>query len=68
MQEVNARVKELTQQNKQLTYIDTAPSLLGTDRQPQRELFRDDGLHMNDKGYAAWNILLARLLQPTSAK
>ncbi len=58
MQEVNGRVKEITQQNKQLTYIDTAPPLLGPDGKPQSNLFRDDGLHMNDKGYAAWNKLL----------
>jgi lysophospholipase L1-like esterase len=59
MQEVNGRVKELTQQNKQLTYIDTALPLLGADGKPQSELFRDDGLHMNDKGYARWNEILA---------
>lgn len=59
MQEVNARVKELTQKNDKLSYIDTAPTLLGPDGQPQTELFRDDGLHMNEKGYAAWNQLLA---------
>jgi lysophospholipase L1-like esterase len=62
MQEVNARVKELVQQNKQLTYIDTAPPLLGDDGQPQKSLFRDDGLHMNDKGYALWNKLLMPVL------
>ncbi|HEX3602300.1 MAG TPA: SGNH/GDSL hydrolase family protein [Lacipirellulaceae bacterium] len=62
MQEVNARVKELAQQNKQLMYIDTAPPLLGADGQPQKSLFRDDGLHMNDKGYVAWNKLLASKL------
>jgi lysophospholipase L1-like esterase len=58
MQEVNSRVKELAQQNKQPTYIDTAPPLLGDDSEPQKLLFRDDGLHMNDKGYALWNKLL----------
>ncbi len=63
MQEVNGRVKALTQQNKELTYIDTAPSLLGADGKPQRDLFRDDGLHMNDKGYARWNEILAPKLR-----
>jgi lysophospholipase L1-like esterase len=63
MQEVNGRVKELTQENKQLAYIDTAPPLLGPDGKPHGALFRDDGLHMNDKGYAAWNNLLGSQLQ-----
>ena len=62
MQEVNARVKELTHKNKQLIYIDTAPPLLGDNGQPRPDLFRDDGLHMNPKGYAGWNKLLAPLL------
>jgi lysophospholipase L1-like esterase len=62
MQEVNARVKDFTRENKQLTYIDTAPPLLGGDGQPIKELFRDDGLHMSLKGYATWNKLLAPIL------
>ena len=59
MQDVNARVKDLARENKQLTYIDTAPPLLGADGEPQKNLFRDDGLHMSEKGYARWNELLA---------
>jgi lysophospholipase L1-like esterase len=63
MQEVNSHVQELTQQNKQLIYIDTAPALLGADGQPQKSLYRDDGLHMNEKGYAGWNALLSEKLK-----
>jgi lysophospholipase L1-like esterase len=60
MQEVNSRVNDLAQQKeRQIIYIDTAPALLGPDGQPSKELFRDDGLHMNAIGYAAWNKLLA---------
>ena len=62
MQEVNARVKALTQDNKQLTYIDISPTLLGEDGQPRKELFRDDGLHMNPKGYEGWNKLIGPAL------
>jgi lysophospholipase L1-like esterase len=67
MQEVNARVKDLTRENKRLTYIDTAPPLLGPDGEPAKEFFRDDGLHMSEKGYAAWNKLLAPILSPSPA-
>ena len=59
MQEVNARIKALAQEEKLITYIDTAPPLLGPNGQPQKSLFRDDGLHMNPKGYALWKKLLA---------
>jgi lysophospholipase L1-like esterase len=65
MQTVNARVKELANTNKQITYVDTSPPLLGGDGQPIKELFRDDGLHMSLKGYATWNGLLAPSLRPT---
>jgi lysophospholipase L1-like esterase len=68
MQEVNARVKELAQKNPRLTYFDTAPPLLGPDGQPQKSLFRDDGLHMSPNGYAAWNKLLAPLLAPSPSQ
>ena len=47
MQDMNARVKDMARENRQITYIDTAPTLLGTDGEPQKDLLRDDGLHMN---------------------
>jgi lysophospholipase L1-like esterase len=61
-QEANDRIKELTRKNDHDLYVDTAPTILGADGQPQKELFRDDGLHMNPKGYDAWNKLLAPIL------
>lgn len=63
MQEVNDRVKALAQADKQLKFVDTATPLLGPDGRPQKSLFREDGLHMNPKGYATWNKLLAPNLQ-----
>jgi lysophospholipase L1-like esterase len=63
MQDVNGRVNELTSKYPLLTYIDTAPTLLGDDGQPQKSLLRDDGLHMNDGGYAKWNAVLSEKLK-----
>lgn len=59
MQVVNNRVKELAQNNKQIVFIDTAPALLGPDGLPQKSFFREDGLHLSDEGYSAWNKLIA---------
>ena len=28
--------------------------MLGADGQPRKELFREDGLHMNAEGYKVW--------------
>jgi lysophospholipase L1-like esterase len=61
-QTVNARVKELIAKNEHDIYVDTAAPILGDDGQPRKELFRDDGLHMNPKGYEAWNNILAPIL------
>jgi lysophospholipase L1-like esterase len=68
MQEVNARVKELSDQHEWLTYVDTAPTILGASGEPRKEFFRDDGLHLSEKGYAAWNKLLAPVLEGVVGK
>lgn len=62
-QEVNSRVEKLAGEMKFITYVDTAPTILGPDGKPNDSLFRDDKLHMNAKGYARWNELLAPLLR-----
>lgn len=62
MQKVNDRVKDYARTHAQMIYLDTAPTLLGPNGQPQSAFFRKDGLHMSDKGYAAWNELLRPVL------
>jgi len=61
-QTVNERIQQLTKKNDHDVYVDSATPILGDDGQPRKELFRDDGLHMNLKGYAAWNKVLAPIL------
>jgi lysophospholipase L1-like esterase len=60
--DVNARIEDLTGDDALLTYVETEPTILGDDGQPRKDVFRDDGLHLNDKGYAAWNRLLENVL------
>jgi lysophospholipase L1-like esterase len=43
-----------------LIFLDVGTPLLGSDGKPRRELFRSDGLHLNEKGYEVW----AGLLKP----
>ena len=57
-QTANARIKELIAKNGHDRYVDAATPILGDDGQPRKELFRDDGLHMNPKGYSLWNEIL----------
>ena len=45
---------ECKKQAKRLVFIDIWQSMLGKDGEPNKELFVEDGLHMNDKGYRIW--------------
>jgi lysophospholipase L1-like esterase len=61
-QAVNDRIRELTRKSKHDLYVDVATPILGTGDEPRKELFRDDGLHMNPQGYEVWNKILAPFL------
>jgi lysophospholipase L1-like esterase len=61
-QNVNAQVKELTEKDVHDQYADVTVPMLGADGQPRKDIFRDDGLHMNLKGYDIWNKLLTPIL------
>ena len=61
-------VEKMRAANKLIAdYIETAPNLaycdvdaptLGDDGKPRPELFKKDGLHLNDEGYKLWTSLL----------
>ena len=42
-----------------MTFINTFPLVLGPDGQPRPEVFAEDRLHMNEKGYAIWKRAVA---------
>jgi len=37
--------------------------MLTAEGTPQKELFRDDGLHMNRKGYELWTSILRKRIR-----
>ena len=51
MREVNGRMRELDE-DAPAAFVATAGFVLDADGRPRPELFRDDGLHFNDRGYA----------------
>jgi lysophospholipase L1-like esterase len=59
----NDLIAEQCKSDKRLTYLDVSTALLDGDGKPRRELFRSDGLHLNDKGYELWAKLLKPYLQ-----
>ncbi len=58
MTEANRQIKEYNRQNEQLFYVDLATPLL-KNGQPNDSLFMDDLLHLNEKGYAVWDRIIA---------
>jgi lysophospholipase L1-like esterase len=58
----NQLVKEFTQRDPRLAFIDVFPHMLGTDGLPKPDIFVADRLHMNEKGYAIWKAQVAPFL------
>ena len=58
MVEANRMVKEYAEQDPRLGYADLATPLLDDTGQP-RDVFVDDGLHLNEHGYYLWQQALA---------
>jgi lysophospholipase L1-like esterase len=61
-QSANRRIKVQAEFDKLLTVLDIAPLILGDDGEPNLELFRDDKLHLNEKGYERLTEALKPLL------
>jgi lysophospholipase L1-like esterase len=68
MKEVNSQIKKRTEKNKRVLYVDTATPMLGSDGRPRSELFLDDSLHLNDRGYRLWTDILKPQLARLSAR
>ncbi len=62
IQKANMLIKEYSEKNKNLHFITTDFAFLGNDGKPKNELFRDDLLHLNDKGYDVWQEIIKKEL------
>lgn len=60
--EANRMIEDLCKQDGRLRYVDIVSPLLDTSGKPRKELLRDDGLHLNDKGYEVLNGIVRPLL------
>jgi lysophospholipase L1-like esterase len=68
IRKANALIEAQCKDDRRLTYLDVATPMLGADGKPRPELFADDGLHLNDKGYKLWAKLLMPLIEPPHSK
>ncbi|ADQ18538.1 GDSL-type esterase/lipase family protein [Leadbetterella byssophila] len=58
IQEANTLIKNYTEKNKNLYYIETAEAFLGPDGKPIPAYFRADKLHLTQQGYDLWSGLI----------
>jgi lysophospholipase L1-like esterase len=62
VREANRLIAAACAADPRLRFVDVFPLMLGPDGRPRRELFIDDGLHMNEGGYRVWIPLVRPLL------
>ena len=58
----NELIREFTRTDKRLQFIDVFPHMLGEDGKPLPDIFVEDRLHMNEKGYAIWKRVVGAAL------
>ncbi len=59
----NALIRATCVEDQRLVFVDTDQPMIGSEGTPRPELFRDDGLHLNEAGYELWTGLLKPHLQ-----
>ncbi len=67
MNKANKAIAAISKKNPRLDYLDTATPMLGEDGKPMPDLFKDDGLHLNEKGYRIWNKVVNQYLATTAS-
>ena len=64
MRKANQLIRELTEGDERLHYVDIDTPMIGPDGRPRPELFRKDGLHLKPEGYKVWADALEPYLKP----
>ena len=59
----NQLIRDYVATDSKLVYVDIFTPMLDASGGPRRELFLEDGLHMNAKGYAIWRDLIAPVIR-----
>ncbi|MBA4147326.1 MAG: hypothetical protein H0X66_04370 [Verrucomicrobia bacterium] len=56
--QTNALVEKHCDKKDGLVFVDVYPEMLGPDGKPKPELFKKDGVHLSEKGYALWTSMV----------
>jgi lysophospholipase L1-like esterase len=62
MKKANGLIKDYAQKEKNLLFVDVFSQMLDERGGPRPELFVQDQLHMNDKGYVIWRKAVGAIL------
>jgi lysophospholipase L1-like esterase len=60
--ELNKNLKKSTKGKNYLKYADLWKPMLNKDKEPMKDIFLKDNLHMNEKGYAIWAKTIKKFL------
>lgn len=52
--DLNSKLKKYAKSKKGVKYADLWKPMLDKDKEPMKDIFIEDNLHMNQKGYAIW--------------
>lgn len=61
--DLNKKFKTWTQSKKNVFFIDVWTSMVNADGSLKKDLFIEDGLHMNRKGYDIWRDIIGKYLK-----
>ncbi|CAN5652058.1 SGNH/GDSL hydrolase family protein [soil metagenome] len=63
VREANRLIRNFTEHDRNLDYIDVFSPMLGKDGNPRAELFVEDRLHLNGAGYRLWRSIVAPFVE-----
>ena len=58
MSKANSLIQQFLKDKKNAAFIDVFHSMLNENGTPKKDIFSEDGLHMNAKGYAIWQKII----------
>ncbi len=66
--EANNIMKAMAEKDPLVTYIDVATPMLQPDGKVMTDIFVEDNLHLNPKGYKIWSAAVRKVLNPAEEK
>lgn len=62
VKQTNALIKAETEKDYRAQFVDVFTPMLDEKGEPKAEIFLEDKLHLNEKGYAIWRVIIQKYL------